>query len=281
MNRANERKLPPNCPKCGYVIEDGSLECPVCGIVIARYLERCPEAEDRGRPSESPPPDAWLGDQSSLSGAGEYASGGMLFGSVLLTRLFTPVEKNCSPFITAGHAAVLTVLLLLSFSLWAAPIESNKAGESFLHLVNLPFHEAGHIFSRPLGEFITSLGGTLGQFLVPLICLGYFLFYRFDNFAAAVCLWWTGENFLDIAPYVNDARAGVLPLIGGNTGQSAPYGFHDWEYLLTETGLLGYDHDIARASQFIGTIIMAAALLWALVLVWRQFQMLRKASTES
>ena len=279
MDKANEKKPAPNCPKCGYVVGEGSLECPVCGIVIARYLERNPEAADRGQPPEPPPPEAWLGDHSSLAGEGEYSTGGMVFGSVFLTRLLTPVEKNCNPFITAGHAAVLAVLLLLSISLWAAPIESNKAGESFLHLVNLPFHEAGHIFFRPFGEFVTSLGGTLGQFLVPLVCLGSFLFYRFDNFAAAVCLWWTGENFLDIAPYVNDARDLVLPLIGGNTGQTSPYGFHDWEYILTEAGLIGYEHDIARAFQFIGTIIMAAAMLWAGLLIWKQFQMLRRATT--
>ena len=44
---------------------------------------------------------------------------------------------------------------------------------------------------------------------------------------------------------------------------------------MTENGLLGYDHHIARASVFIGTVVMAAALLWGGVLVWRQFQMLR------
>ena len=264
------------CPKCGYELEENQEDCPVCGIVISRYLEMYPQAGmGTGNPPSPPGGPAFSG--SGESQAKYYSTGATVLGRVSMARLLSPLEKNSNPLIIAGHALVILILLLISFGLWAAPIESNKAGESFLHLVNLPFHEAGHIFFSPFGKFIASLGGTLGQFLVPLICLGAFLFYKFDNFAAAVCLWWTGENFLDIAPYVNDARDLVLPLIGGNTGQTSPYGFHDWEYILTESGLIGYEHDIARASQFIGTIIMAIALLWALVLVWRQFQMLRMA----
>ena len=71
----------------------------------------------------------------------------MVFGSFFSNQAAHTGEKNCNPFITAGHAAVLAVLLLLSFSLWAAPIESNKAGESFLHLVNFLFTKPGIFFS--------------------------------------------------------------------------------------------------------------------------------------
>ena len=141
-------------------------------------------------------------------------------------------------------------------------IESNTAGNSFLHLANLPFHEAGHILFRPFGAFITSLGGTLGQLLMPLICMVVLLFKTCDPFGASVALWWLGENFLDIAPYINDARAGQLPLLGGNFGYSAPYGFHDWQYLLTESGLLHYDHVLANVAFATGSVIMLLALLW-------------------
>lgn len=143
-----------------------------------------------------------------------------------------------------------------------SPIEGNGSGKSILHLINLPFHEAGHIFFSPFGSFVKSLGGTLGQLLIPLICLIVLLVKNLDPFGASVCLWWFGENLLDIAPYIDDARAGVLPLLGGNVGHSAPYGFHDWEYLLNESGLLAYDHAIARASAMTGGILMLLALAW-------------------
>ena len=144
----------------------------------------------------------------------------------------------------------------------SASVESNAAGNSFLHLVNLPFHEVGHIVFRPFGAFITSLGGTLGQLLMPALCMGVLLVKTRDPFGASVALWWVGENFLDIAPYINDARAGQLPLLGGNFGHSAPYGFHDWEYLLTESGLLQYDHVLAKAVFVMGSAIMLLSLLW-------------------
>ena len=45
---------------------------------------------------------------------------------------------------------------------------------------------------------------------------------------------------------------GELPLLGGNTGETTPYGFHDWEYLMTEAGKLGREHmHLARASQML------------------------------
>lgn len=139
---------------------------------------------------------------------------------------------------------------------------SNGAGQSFLHLVNSPFHEAGHLLFRPFGDFVTSLGGTLGQLLMPLICAGTLLLKTRDPFGAAVACWWFGQNFVDIAPYINDARAGDLPLLGGNFGHSSPYGFHDWEYLLTESGLLHLDHHIAWLSHGLGAVIMLLALAW-------------------
>jgi hypothetical protein len=171
-----------------------------------------------------------------------------------------------------GRGLILLGMIIWGGKLMFASIVSNAAGESLLHLVNLPFHEAGHIVFRPLGQFISSLGGTLGQLLVPLLCGGTLLLKTRDPFGAAVCGWWFGENFLDIAPYINDARAGVMPLVGGNTGNSAPYGFHDWEYLLTETGLLRHDQLLARWAHGIGSMLMIAAMVWAGYLLYRQFK---------
>ncbi|CAK8714724.1 Zincin peptidase [Candidatus Electrothrix laxa] len=170
-----------------------------------------------------------------------------------------------------GRIIILAVLVTWGWKLIFVSIASNGAGESFLHLVNTPFHEAGHVFFRPFGSFLTSLGGTLGQLLMPLVCTTVFLLQTRDTFAASVGLWWFGENFLDIAPYIGDARAGVLPLLGGNTGHSSPYGFHDWEFLLTETGLLRYDQPIARLSHGIGSVIMLLAVAWGGYILWKTY----------
>jgi len=218
------------CPKCGHEQADGRSECGGCGIIFHKY-ERA-MARRAAQQAE--------------------ASGGSV-GRVPL----------------AGRMLLLLLLGYWSLVFVAAPIGANAAGKSVLHLVNLPFHEFGHILFRPFPPVITSLGGSLGQLMMPLICLFVLLFRTRDLFGAAVCLWWFGENLLDIAPYINDARSLSLPLLGGNFGHSSPYGFHDWEFILTETGLLNRDHQFAMAAKVTGSLTMMIALLWGLVAMFR------------
>ena len=188
-----------------------------------------------------------------------------------LKDFFFYVPLDVSFVSLIGRIIILAVLLIWGWKLIFASIASNAAGKSFLHLVNTPFHEAGHVFFSPFGSFLHSLGGTLGQLLMPLTCTVVFLLQTRDTFAASVGLWWFGENFLDIAPYIGDARAGVLPLLGGNTGHSSPYGFHDWEFLLTETGLLRYDQAISHLSHRVGSAIMMLAMAWAGYILWKTY----------
>jgi hypothetical protein len=141
-------------------------------------------------------------------------------------------------------------------------------GASFLHSINLPFHEAGHIIFSPFGEFMTTLGGSLTQVLVPVICGIAFLTTSPNPFGAAVMGWWAGENFLDVAIYINDARALQLTLIGGHTG--AEVEGHDWEHILTMTNSLHLDHRIANIAQVTGALLMAVCLVWALAIALRQ-----------
>ena len=179
-------------------------------------------------------------------------------------------EDRFSPFNYSGRLLLFFILLAWGGKFILSPLESNYAGESFLHLVNLPFHEAGHVFFMPFGRFMMVLGGTLGQILMPLICVATFLVKTRDSFAASVALWWTAENFMDIAPYINDARALELMLLGGVTGQEVEG--HDWEYLLGSFGWLRYDHVLAHLAQWFGITLMALALLWGGVLLVRQYR---------
>jgi hypothetical protein len=150
------------------------------------------------------------------------------------------------------------------------PLESNYAGESFLHLVNLPFHEAGHVIFMPFGRLMMFLGGSLGQILMPIICLVTFLVKTRDPFAASVALWWTGENFMDVAPYINDARTLDLVLLGGVTGKETDG--HDWEQILSLLGWLPYDHRLAHLAHNAGILLMFASFAWAGLLLLRHFR---------
>ncbi|MEX5217583.1 MAG: hypothetical protein NW701_07125 [Nitrospira sp.] len=183
-------------------------------------------------------------------------------------------DDAVNPFSFAGRCLLFILLAAWGWTFMVTPLELNYAGESALHLVSLPFHEAGHVIFMPFGRFMMVLGGTLGQIVMPLICAGTLLLKTRDAFGASVAFWWTAENFMDIAPYINDARALELILLGGVTGQEVEG--HDWEYLLGTLGWLQYDHRLAQLAQWIGIMIMAASLLWAGWLLRRQYQSLRR-----
>lgn len=237
------------CPKCHYQLPQTQAICPQCGIVFAKYFKYHPD------------PGAPLPDENTGIKINDIREEPSLFREAPVPGLHL-----------FGRAAIFIGLVIWSWLLIGASIDSNVPGDSFLHKINLVFHEAGHVIFRPFGAFITSLGGTLGQLLMPSICTGVLLLKSRDPFGAGVALWWVGENFLDIAPYINDARAGVLPLLGGNFGHSAPYGFHDWQYILNESGLLSYDHLLAKTAHLIGALLMLLSLCGCGCLLLRQYR---------
>jgi hypothetical protein len=190
-----------------------------------------------------------------------------------LKDLIFAVEEKTNPLYFGGR-----VILFLGACIWGLvfifkPIAGNYAGESFLHLINLPFHEAGHILFSFFGRFLQVLGGSLLQVIIPAVCLVAFLMRR-EPFSASIGLWWVGQSFIDMAPYINDARAGQLMLIGGVTGQEVP-DFHDWNVLLGMTGLLNYDGVIAHLAKYFGVLLILLALLWGGCSLLAQYKNLR------
>lgn len=134
----------------------------------------------------------------------------------------------------------------------------------YLHCLNLPVHETGHIvfgfFGKPV---LTSLGGSLFQIIMPLVfCFALWIKPR-DLLGASVGLWWAFENFIDVAPYIADAIRMQLMLTSGGTGSEAPYGFHDWNFILLETGMLHKCGKIADTVYTIGYVGMVLCILWA------------------
>ncbi|MCE5241955.1 MAG: zinc ribbon domain-containing protein [Syntrophobacteraceae bacterium] len=229
------------CPKCQFEQADGNTECPRCGVIFAKYheyLDRTTEVT----PSEGAPP-------------------ARILSAAFLKDLLLTVEADVNPFYFFGRALVL--MLLLSWSVWLVsfPMNPDDLGSSFMHRVNLTFHEAGHVIFLPLGRFLQILGGTLGQLLMPLTCLCALLFGTRDIFGTSVALWWLGESFMDIAPYIDDARALRLTLLGGATGAETP-GSHDWYNILGSLGWLRYDHAIAHFAYYSGVGLVILSLLW-------------------
>ena len=70
---------------------------------------------------------------------------------------------------------------------------------------------------------------------------------------------WFGENLLNIARYMADARVHRLPLVGG--------GHHDWLEIFGRWGMLTSDTTIAGVTRLFGFCVMVAAMFW----LWRRW----------
>ena len=143
--------------------------------------------------------------------------------------------------------------LLTVYFLWIAydPMQG-----SFLDLVDLPIHETGHLVFRPFGEFLSVAGGSLFQVILPAVFVGYFV-WNLKYYSAAIVLFWVGQSVLNVYVYAADAVVMQIVLTSGFTGSEGS--FHDWNYLLTETGLIGSTKAVAGIIRAAGTLVIIAA----------------------
>lgn len=235
------------CPKCNFDQPDGHEMCLSCGVIFAKLRARLPQNSDE--------PAAYVMHEEVRSdGQREKA------------LIDIPNEENT--FVWAGRLVLWLGLVVWGVKFMFTPVSGEGFNQSYMHLINLPFHEAGHVFFSLFGRFIQVLGGSLGQLLIPLIVSVSFSLRR-DFFAMSVGLWWLGQSFMDLAPYIDDARAGQLMLLGGVTGSEVE-DYHDWEIILTRLGLMSYDHILARISFGCGVIIMLTALVFGGYVLSRQ-----------
>lgn len=159
------------------------------------------------------------------------------------------------------RAALVAGLAIWTVQFAQTPL-SPDVMDSFLHLPDLIFHEAGHLIFAIFGRFMSVLGGSLLQFLIPVIAaIGFLRQHEPERFGAAICTWWAGQNLVDLAPYIADSRSLQLVLLGGRTG--AEVEGHDWEYILTQLGMTHLDQAIGRGTYALGLIIMVASLIFA------------------
>ena len=147
---------------------------------------------------------------------------------------------------------ILAILLSIYF-LWIA---SDPMQGSFLDNVDLAIHETGHLLFRVLGEFMGIAGGSLFQVIFPAAFVGYFIRQR-SYYSAAIVLFWVGQSILNVWVYAADAVVMQLVLTSGFTGSEGS--FHDWNYLLTATGLISSTKTVAGIIRFFGTVTIVVA----------------------
>ena len=127
---------------------------------------------------------------------------------------------------------------------------------SFLDLVDLPIHETGHLIFRIFGEFVGIAGGSIFQVLLPAVFVGYFI-WKGQYYSASIVLFWVSQSILNVWVYASDAVVMRLVLTSGFTGSEGS--FHDWNYMLTRTGLIGSTKIIAGIIRAIATLVIITA----------------------
>src|SRR5580704_1789203 len=156
-------------------------------------------------------------------------------------------------------ALVAWLIFYLAFLAYAF---SAHGGFLFIDSANLVVHEGGHMLFGWFGSTLGLWGGTLLQWLVPLLLAAYF--FRQRQAAAFVfCTFFFFENWLYTATYMADARAMVLPLV---TTGDPEYVEHDWNTIFSSLGVLPYDTKIATIIRFVGWCGMVVSVAW---LAWR------------
>ena len=221
-----------DCPACDATQpEPVGTECARCGIVFAKVRV------DHGQPSS--------GRVSSADDTEPATS---------------PDRPQAARAALIGRGILYVCVLLWTWRFVSQPM-GTAAMSSFLHGVNLVFHEAGHILFLPVGAFLTALGGSLMQLLVPMMCLVALVRQNRDASGGSLARWWMGENLLDLAPYIADAVALELVLLGGFTGREVEG--HDWEAILGALGWLNHASVLGKTVHGLGVVVMVGASIWA------------------
>ena len=136
----------------------------------------------------------------------------------------------------------------------------------FIDSANLVVHEAGHNLFAWFGPALGLWGGTLLQWLVPLLLAAYFFTQRQTN-GFVFCLFFFFENWLYTATYMADARAQALPLV---TTGDPDFVEHDFYTIFSSLGLLNYDTEIAAVVRFLGWAGMLAVAGWLTLRSFRE-----------
>ncbi|HEY1332452.1 MAG TPA: hypothetical protein VGH10_13400 [Actinomycetota bacterium] len=142
-----------------------------------------------------------------------------------------------------------------------------------LWMVDLGFHELGHLLTRWAPEVVMAMMGSITQVLVPVGLGVYFLWWRRDVLGGALCLAWASTSAQNASVYIADAPYQRLQLIGG---------FHDWAFVLGPEHLNMLDRAalIAACVKGFGVVLWLAAFALCCAGPWVEPKWRRQRGTD-
>lgn len=150
--------------------------------------------------------------------------------------------------------------MTIEYNILLAVSYEHVFGFSMIYFVmdnlTLIIHEAGHTIFGIFGwRFLTVLGGTLLQMLIPFVL--FIVSWRGRKiFASQASLYWLGFTWLDSAAYSADAYTQDLPLIG-----NLPKSSHDFLNILSDLNILNHYMTVAWIFFTIGFLILLTGIL--------------------
>jgi hypothetical protein len=180
--------------------------------------------------------------------------------------MFEPQEEAPEPrtiarvpirAVQAGVGALACLVLA-----WFAFVRGTRV--PLLSLVDLGFHELGHMLTMWAPRVVYFAMGSVAQVAVPLALAAYFLWMVRDPIGAGVCLAWAGTSAQNVSLYIADAPYQRLPLLGG---------LHDWATILgpEHLDMLGAAGAIAAAVRVFGLLCLLtgfAVCCWTAAAAW-------------
>jgi hypothetical protein len=173
--------------------------------------------------------------------------------STMLAYLQSILEEPWKP--VPRPAIVAWLVFYVGFLAYAF---STHGGFLFIDNANLVVHEGGHNLFGWFGATLGLWGGTLLQWLVPLLLAMYFFTQR-QTSGFVFSLFFFFENWLYTATYMADARAQELPLV---TTGDPDFVEHDFHAIFSSLGVLEYDTKIAMTVRILGWCGMLACVGW-------------------
>ncbi len=171
----------------------------------------------------------------------------------MLDYLQSILEESWKP---VSRPAILAWVIF--YVLFLGYVFSAHGGFLFIDSANLVVHEGGHNLFGWFGPTLGLWGGTLLQWLVPLLLAAYFFTQR-QATGFVFCLFFFFENWLYTATYMADARAQELPLV---TTGDPDFVEHDFHAIFSSLGVLNYDTKIAVVVRLLGWLGMLATVAW-------------------
>ncbi len=132
----------------------------------------------------------------------------------------------------------------------------------YFYYFNLVFHELFHLVFSVFGDFMHFLGGTLGEFVFPLLFLFYFIKERKWRGMCFV-IWWVGFNVITTALYMQDAVERVMPMLFEGA-------LHDWVYIFTRLNVLDQASQIGQLFLWLGQgLVVASCVGFFIIMLYR------------